>query len=39
MPTLYDLNNTIKDIIASKDPTINNTTLSHEEDKHVEEIR
>ena len=39
MPTLYDLNNTIKDIIASKDPTINNTTLSHEEDKHTEEIR
>lgn len=39
MPTLYDLNNKIKDIIASGDPTVSDTTISHEEDTHEEEKR
>lgn len=39
MPTLYDLNNKIKNIIASGDPTISDTTISHEEDTHEEEKR
>jgi hypothetical protein len=39
MPTLYELNNKIKDIIASGDPTVSDTTISHEEDTHEEEKR
>ena len=39
MPTLYDIKNKIEEILQGGDPTISDTTISHEEDTHEEEKR